>query len=102
MVKAVHGAYIAGLSLVRINILSKPLLRPGWRQVLQYKCTEAGVQFTSKVCLLQVLTDKWTWRDKVLEFHGIRGRRGHIVHYYYTLLYSNVLHYCTKVYSNLQ
>ena len=27
------------------KILSKPLLRPGWRRVLQYKCTSAGGQF---------------------------------------------------------
>ena len=33
------------LSLVRISILSKPLLRPGWCQVLEYKCSETNVHF---------------------------------------------------------
>ena len=37
LVKAFH---IVGLLLVRISSLSKPLLRPGWRQVLLYKCVQ--------------------------------------------------------------
>ena len=28
--------------MVRIHLPSEPLLRQGWRQVLQYRCTEAG------------------------------------------------------------
>ena len=50
MVDAVHIGDIARLSLVRMNLLSKSPLRPGWRQVLQYKSVETGVQFTL-VCL---------------------------------------------------
>ena len=45
------------LSLFRINVLSKLILRPGWRQVHQYKCAEAGVQLSinghSRVCALR-------------------------------------------------
>jgi hypothetical protein len=44
MVIAVHEAR---LSLVRINILFKPILRPCWSPVLHYKCTEDSVQFST-------------------------------------------------------
>ena len=36
---------LLGLSLVQIICLSTPLLRPGWRQVLQYRYTETGLQY---------------------------------------------------------
>ena len=36
VVNADQSGYIAWLSFIRIYLLSKPLLRPGWRQVLQY------------------------------------------------------------------
>jgi hypothetical protein len=57
ILKAVHEGLIASLSLVRINILSKPLLRPGWRQVLQYKYTDAVVQFICKAVQLGTMPD---------------------------------------------
>ena len=60
MVNAVHEGYIARLSLDEINVLSKPLLRPGWHKVLHHKCTEAGIQFRttgpSKMYVSQDLT----------------------------------------------
>ena len=37
------------LSLVRMLSISKPLFRPGWRQVLQHKCTETAVQYICTV-----------------------------------------------------
>ena len=42
MVDAVYKGYIARLSLV--SLLYKPLLRPGWCQVILNKCTPAVVQ----------------------------------------------------------
>jgi hypothetical protein len=36
LVDAVHEGYLAGLSLVRISLVTQPPLRPGWRR---YKCT---------------------------------------------------------------
>ena len=40
-----HEGYITQLSLVRLYSLSKPLLMPCWRQLLQNKCTETRLQF---------------------------------------------------------
>ena len=47
MVDAVYEGYIARLSLIRMNVLL-------WRQVLQNKCTEAGVLLVSKMTKKEV------------------------------------------------
>ena len=42
---AVHEVYNALLSLVRIILVSKPLLRPRCHQVLQYRSTKTGLWY---------------------------------------------------------
>ena len=48
MVGKVHGGYLTwpehGLSLVTVNLLSDPLLRPDWHQVFQF-CTVMDNEF---------------------------------------------------------
>ena len=49
LVNVVHAGYIDGLLLVRISWLSEHLLRPGWRQCVQYKRTVYPVQVYSYI-----------------------------------------------------